>query len=298
MHTSGKVLAFLVVIAGVASTFLTAKLIAVQNSWTAKSQQFEQQYARTSEDLTKARKEFLALRDEIEATLREWGSTWTVDTQIANPAEGRLQIDAGTNFGLKDQMVIHGFQPLPDGSTIYRGRFTVVSTQADRSVVVPNWRLRPIDLQAAGDVPAWQAGNWRWRSVVPSGYSSQFDAQLLAFTKADETLGDRAASLVIQQRLVADAQRQLQLRNAELVGGPELPQDPSLSAEYREGLIAPLQATEESRNKELLAIDALREKVRQERESVQRLQAENLALTQKLPQPVTTLTERNPSATN
>ena len=37
MHTSGKVLAFLVVLLAITASVLTAKLVQVRNSWTAKS---------------------------------------------------------------------------------------------------------------------------------------------------------------------------------------------------------------------------------------------------------------------
>ena len=292
MHTSGKVLAFLVLIAGVASTFLSAKLIQVRNSWTAKAQNFDQQYATTSADVEKLRKDFVEVTNDLQTMTREWGGfPFPVNTQIADAATGRLQIDVGTNFGLKDEMVIHGFQLQPDGSSIYRGPFRIVSAQTDQSAVVPTWRLRPIDMQATATTPAWQGGTWRWRSLVPSGYSQRVDEQNLAFVKAEQTLADRAASLQIQLRLVEDAGRQLQMRNAELVGGPELPQDPSLKPEFREGVVAPLKATEEERNKALLAIAALREAVRAERAAVQRLQSENLAMSRQLPQPAEVVTE-------
>lgn len=293
MHTSGKVLVFLVLIAGAASTVLTSKLIQVRNSWTVKAQRFDEQYAQTASDLEKQTKDFLTLRNEIESALREWGATTAVNTQIADQTTGRMQIDAGTNFGLKDQALIHGFQLLPDGTSIYRGPFTVTSAQADQAVVVPAWRLRRGEVQGTAEAPGWQGGTWRWRSVVPSGYSTRVDDQRIAFLKSEQTLDDRNHSLAIQQRLVADAQRQLQLRVAELVGGPELPQDPALAPEDREGLLSPLKATEEERNKLLLEIAALREAVRAERNAVQRLQSENQVIAGQLPQPAAVISGRD-----
>lgn len=295
MHKLGIVLACLVIVAALASSVLTAKLVQVRNSWTAKSSRFDQQYTTVSTDLAKAAAELQTVRQDIETTLREWGGTFSAETQIANPAEGRLQIDAGTNLGLKEQMVVYGFQVLPDGSSLYRGPFSVATAQADRSVVVPKWRLRPEDLQAIGAFPAWQPGTWRWRTVIPAAYSDRFDDQAVNFTKADETLGDRLQSLAIQQRLVADTQRQIDLRNAELVGGDNLPKDPALNPEDREGLVAPLESEEISRNKLLVEIDRLRRQVREEREKVQRLQAENLVLSEKLPQPASTLSNAGPA---
>ncbi len=300
MHISGKIFAFLVICCGLASTLLTAKLIQVRNSWTAKSQRFETDYPKTRTELEKARAEFTALRSGIEATIRDWGGTFAVETQIANPLEGRLQIAAGTNLGLKEQMVIHGFQLLPDQTSIYRGPFVIATAQADASLVVPQWRLRGDDLQASNDVPAWQGGTWRWRTMIPSGFSDRFNDQVTAFTLADETLADRQQSLALQQRIVADSERQLQYRTAELVGGQELPQDPALNPEDREGLVAPLEAEEESRNKILLTIADLRLAVRQERDRVRQLEQENLDLLRQLPQPANpaTVSKRPTGSTN
>ncbi len=293
MHKSGIILAVLVMIAAATATYFTAKVIQVRNSWTAKAQNFKDNYGKVATDLDAAKKKFVEVRDNIETALREWGATFAVDTQIANPAEGRLQLDAGTNFGLKEKMVLHGFEQLPDGSSLYRGPFSVATAQADRSVVVPAWRLRAGDVTGGQAAPGWQSGRWRWRSTIPSGYTTQFDGQVLSFLKADETVLDRTNSLKIQQRLVADTQRQVDFRTAELLGGDGLPQDESLKPEFRIGLVTPLEETEEARNKALLEIAQLREQVRAERAAVERLQAGNVELVQQLPQPGTMLTERD-----
>lgn len=296
MHWSGKTFAFLVIVAGLASTVLTAKVIKVRNSWAAKAQKFQTDYDKLAADTAKERAKLVALREDIETTLREWGLFWNTDTQAANAAEGRLQLAIGTNQSVEEGMVLHGFQLYDDPQnpgtqqTIYRGPFRVVTAQADQCLVLPAWRLRPADqgpvtLPSGGTVPGWQGGNWRWRSMLPSGYSDQFDDQTIAFTKAEETLAERQQTMAVQNRLFDDTTKQLAFRNAELFGGPDLAQDESLSPEYREGVVAPLQQTEEDRNGVLLSIAQLREQVRQERDTVLKLQAENLKLTQQLPQP-------------
>ena len=58
----------------------------------------------------------------------------------------------------------------------------------------PKWRIRP------GEPTEWQNGTWRWRSSIPSGYSQQFDEIMLNFTRGDETLADRRASIAVQAR--------------------------------------------------------------------------------------------------
>ncbi|HUQ72549.1 MAG TPA: hypothetical protein VM165_23680 [Planctomycetaceae bacterium] len=279
MNVWGKVLAFLVIVAAALSTYFTAKLIQVRNSWTKKSQTFVKSYEADEKQLHELQAQFLKVQTDTETALRSWGRTWAADTQIASPAEGRLQIVAGTGQGLADKQVIHGFELQQDGSSIYRGPFIVATAQADRSALVPTWRVRP------QDVVNWKPGQWRWRGFVPTAYSDRFDDQLLAFAKGDETLGDRRAAVAIQDRLIAEAQQQLKFRVAELVGGDELPKDEVLSAEFREGLVKPMEETEDRRNAVLLEIAELRAQVRASRDAVERLQAENLQLTQRLPQP-------------
>jgi|GEM_PF-704934 len=301
MHWSGKTFAFLVIVAGLASTVLTAKVINVRNSWAAKAQKFPTDYEKLAADTAKERAKLVALREDIETSLRDWGLYWVADTQAANAAEGRLQLGIGTNQRLEVGMVLHGFQlyedPQSPGTqqTIYRGPFRVVTAQADQCLVLPAWRLRPADqgpqtLPSGGTIPGWQGGNWRWRSMIPSGYSDQFDDQTIAFTKAEETLAERQQTMIVQNRLFDETTKQLAFRNAELFGGPDLAQDAALSAEYREGVVAPLEQSEEARNGVLLSIAKLREQVRQERDTVLKLQSENLKLTQQLPQPAVTET--------
>jgi hypothetical protein len=282
MNVWGKVLAFLVILAAAGSTYLTAKVIQVRNSWTKKSQAFVGNYQTADKQFNDLQAQFLKLRSTYETALRDWGGTMAADTQFANQAEGRLAIVAGTGQGLSEKQTLHGFELQPDGSSIYRGPFVISTAQADRSGLAPTWRVRP------QDVAGWKAGQWRWRGFIPSAYTDRFDDQAVAFAKGDETLGDRRAAIAIQDRLIAESQRQLKLRVAELVGGEELPQDESLTAEFREGLVKPIEETEDHRNAVLLEIAELRQQVRSARDAVERLQAENLELTQRLPQPATT----------
>jgi hypothetical protein len=285
MNVWGKVLAFLVILAAAGSTYLTAKLIQVRNSWTKKSQAFVGNYQTADKQLNDLQAQFVKLRSTYETALRDWGGTMTADTQPAGP-DGRLQIVAGTGQGLADKQTLHGFELQPDGNSIYRGPFVITTAQADRSALAPSWRTRPQDLAT------WKPGQWRWRGFIPSAYTDRFDDQLVAFAKGDETLGDRRAAVAIQDRLIAESQRQLKLRVAELVGGEELPQDEALNPEYREGLVKTSEETDDRRNTVLLEIAELRQQVRASRDAVERLQAENLELTQRLPQPATASVSR------
>uniref|UniRef100_A0A7C4QPV0 Uncharacterized protein n=1 Tax=Schlesneria paludicola TaxID=360056 RepID=A0A7C4QPV0_9PLAN len=287
MNVWGKVFAVLVVLAAIANTFLTAKLIQVRNSYAAKAKGFETKYDTARAKLQEVRRQAEQLRNEWEATERDWGLRWVVNTQVTNAATGQLAVDLGTNHRLKDQQLLHGFEVLGEGQTVYRGAFVVTTAQADRSALQATWRVRPEDAQT------WQSTRWRWRTMIPSGYSKRFDEQAMAFSLLDETLADRRATLQIQEQLIRNAQQQRKRRIAELLGGEELSTEESLPPEYTQGLAATLATTEEERNKVIVEIDDLRRRVRQARDAVRRLQQQNEQLVLKLPQPVSAVSRRD-----
>lgn len=290
MNVWGKVLAVLVVITAVLATIFTAKLITVRNSWTAKTQSFEKNFQQADDEARKATQQLKLVLDEKEQLNREWGTAFNaaggVNSQLLNnPPDGRIEVGLGANHGLKEGQVLHGFELQADGASIYRGPFKVLpGTQAERCAVQPHFFVR------AGEVNGWKSGLWRWRSSVPSGYSSRSDDLQISFTRADETLADRRNSLAIQDRLTAEADAGLARRRAELVGGGQLTQEPAVAAEFRVGLVSTVAATEEERNTVLLEIADLRQKVRAARDAVQLLQQKNRELIQKLPQPPTDIT--------
>lgn len=282
MNNWGKALAVMVVLAGLGSMILTAKLITVRNSWAAKSNTFIKNYADTAKQVRESNEQRQLVLHELERMNREWGTDFRaaggVQTQALNPAEGKLEVQLGLGAGLQEKQLVHGFEIQGDGSSIYRGPYMVSGPpQAERSAVAPAWRIRP------NEPAGWQAGRWRWRSSIPSGYSQQFDKLMGDFTRADEVLADRNASIAIQDKLIADATMALQRRQAELVGGDELPKDDNIPPEFRNGLVSTLEAAEEERNRVLLEIAALRRQVREARDAVVQLQQQNLALSQKLP---------------
>jgi hypothetical protein len=290
MHWSGKLFAVLVVLAAVVAVWLTAELIEDRNSWARKAATFETEHATNQAKLQESRRQAEQLRTELETTLREWGGalgTWITNTSVTSPAEGKLSVDLGTNQRIKDSQVLHGFELSPDGKSAYRGAFIVTTAQADRSALQPTWRVRP------EDAATWRPGQWRWRSLVPSAYAQHADEQALSFAEIDETLNDRAATLQIQNQLIAEAQQQLKERKAELLGGEELAQDEVLGPEFRQGLSITLSSLEEERNKLLLENDDLRRRVRTARDAVLRLQQQNEQLVQKLPQPAPEVSKRD-----
>jgi hypothetical protein len=285
MHVMGKVGVWLVVIAAAASTVLTSKLIQVRNSWTKKASTYQTQYQALLPKIAALNEQVARLEADRIRAAQLYGRYWKdVPTQVMKADEGVLVIGIGANNGIREKQVLYGFETLPNGTTVYRGDFTVVTARDVQAQVQPNWKVR------ADDVQTWQPNaNWRWRDMIPPGDQPVFDQQILAIAKTDDVLVDRKKKLATETNLEMHATAQLKLREAELVGGDQLSKDPAVDVEFREGLVAAVEQVEESRNQVLRKVDELRRRLRVVQQGVDHQTAENLELTGKLPQPATSV---------
>ena len=279
MHTMGKVGVWLVVVAALAASTLTSKLIQVRDGWTKKDVTAQASFRALVPKIDELQEQLKALEGERFRALDLWGTS-SVPVQTAVQAQGVLTIELGNNSGITEKKVIYGFEVQPDNSVVYRGDFTVTAAQNAQAQLQPNWRVR------AEDVASWKSGMWRWRNQLPSAYQQNFDKQLLLLGQAEDALSDRRQSVEVQTKLFAQAQEQLKLREAELVGGEQLSKDPAVDVEFREGLVAGVEQVEEARNLVLTKVDGLRRKLRAVQNNVDELQKLNVELTDKLPQPM------------
>lgn len=277
MHMMGKIAVWLVVLAAIASTLFTAKLIQVRNSWTKKSNSFRDQYQALQPKIADQTLQVAALQAELFRAQDLWGRTFkSVPTQMGRP--GELIIGLGQNDLINPKEYLYGFEILPDGTSVYRGDFTVEVAQNVQAQLRPNWVVRPEDIQT------WQPGNWRWRTMIPPGYQPVYDAQTQAILRLDDVLADRREKLKRENALEMEQIDQLKLREAELVGGDQLSKDPDSNIEFRLGLVAAVEEAEESRNQLLRKVDELRRRVRVVQQGVDKRSAENRDLIRKLPQ--------------
>ena len=280
MHTSGKVLAFLVVLLAITASVLTAKLVQVRNSWTAKSVASKNKFNDISPKIVALQAQIDSLNNELFRSRELWGSFFfPVQTEVLNPNDGTVRVGVGSDNGVRDKFLMHGFETAEDGTSIYRGSFLPVDIQNNTASLKPNWRANPEEIRT------WKPGNWRWRNLVPPGYVDNFDKQLTTILKHEETLSDRVRTLKGQVKLLAEANAKLKLREAELVGGAELPKTESVNPEFRDGLVAAMAAAEEDRNQTLLTIDKLRRDVRSVQADIEQMLSDNIELTIRLPQP-------------
>ncbi|MCX7406854.1 MAG: hypothetical protein NTZ32_02120 [Planctomycetales bacterium] len=287
MHTMGKVGIWLVVVAAVAATMLTSKLIQVRNGWTKKASVAREEYRALVPKLAELQEQLDALEGDRFRALELWGnSSPPVPTTVQ--AQGALVVDLGTNSGITEKKVVYGFEVLPDNSVVYRGDFTVATARDVQSQLTPNWKVRN------QDGATWQSSKWRWRNQLPSAYQQNFDKQILLLSQREDDLAVWRRSQDVQTKLVAQSQEQLKLREAELVGGDQLSKNAADAVEHREGLVAAVEQVEESRNQVLTKVDDLRRKLRTVQTDVDRLKALNVELTDKLPQPEKVQAANNP----
>lgn len=278
MNVWGKVFAFLVVVAALIASVFTAKLVQVRNSWTAKTLASKNKFNDLQPKVAALESQIDSLRAEIFRSKELWGNFWpTVQTGVKE--DGSLEVGIGSDAGVRPNLLLHGFEILPDGTSVYRGSFLPADIQNASTSLKPNWRPNP------NEVKTWQSGVWRWRNLVPPGYQENFDKQLTAMLRLEETLNDRIRTLKGQKELQAEANSKLKLREAELVGGDELAKGESVDTEHKEGLVTAITAEEEDRNQTLLKLDELRRKIRSVQSDIESLQTENLELTNRLPQP-------------
>ena len=295
MHWIGKVSAWLLALLLIPGAIVfTSKFITVRNSWISKSEKLKDEAAKLTAQIQENEATVERLQYELHRANQLWGKSYPatggapVRTTIQNPTEGTLAVSLGAKSDppIHQGQWLYGFELLGDGSAVYRGMFVAETVRDGESLLLPNWRMRP------GDTQGWQNGNWRWRIQLPSAYPNRFDELEQTLVRQDELLGDRLQTLAVQETLIAAAKEQLKLREAELVGGAELPQNPALAPEFRLGLISALEEAEESRNAELVAIDQLRRSVRLLHRQIEERVSGNRDLAGQLPQPSTAVSQK------
>lgn len=279
MHTMGKVGVWLVVVASLAASMLTSKLIQVRDGWTKKDVAARDQYRAVVPKIAELQEQLSALEGERFRALNLWGHS-SPPAQTTVQAQGALTVDLGTDNGFVEKRTVYGFEIQPDNSVIYRGDFTIETARNGQSQLQPNWKVR------AEDGVTWKSERWRWRNQLPPAFQQNFDKQILLLGQTEDSLNDRRKTVEVQTQLLAQAQEQLELREAELVGGDQLKKGAALDVEFREGLVAGVEQVEEARNQILTKVDTLRRKLRAAQSEIDRLQKGNIELAAKLPQPV------------
>lgn len=292
MNTFGQVLAWLTVVAALVATFFTSKLVDVRNSYARKLHAQTKRYDAVVPELDKKRIELATLKSQSLRAEKDWGTVkdetrdLRSETKFANPAQGVLSINLGSNHGIAEKSRIYGFELSEDGTSKYRGVFVAEKVGPAQCEAKLDGRIRK------GDVDGWVEGTWRWRQTVPFAQIKRFSDLQYQLFKLDDEVKDRNRTISIQQEILEGVQAQLETRKGELLGDENKQVSPTALPEEKQGLISALAAVEEQRNAQLAKVDELRRKVRQERRLIDDLQAKNQHLVSRLPQPASNSTAK------
>lgn len=276
MHTSGKVLAWFVVVGGLAAVFLSAKALAVRNSWMELAQKNELTIRKNDEQIDLKQRELRRLRGELARTMLGWDRYWSRVKGNVSP-QGLLTIGVGSTFGIQPDQVLQVFAVGPEGGSRYLGSYKVTRVAETACEAKPNWLI------AAGDYtarPEFEARVW---AMIPGQYQARLtalDQQLLA---AEQTLTTNKNELARQNELQDQTDKLIASRLSEIEGAADLQGKP-LPQVYIKGLLSGMVDEEEARNAALIEADRLRRELKETREKFEQTMKANRELTNSLPQ--------------
>lgn len=274
MHTSGKVLAWFVVIGGLAAIYLSAKTLSIRNEWMKLAQKNEADILKNDEQILVKTRQLDSLRSEFARSMLGWDRYWPEVESRLNQ-KGELLLGLGTGYGVQPDQVLYIFAPQPDGSSKYLGDFRVTKPGETNVVAVPNW------FRYAGQIIP---GEYKVR--VRTQILNQFQARLGGLEQqllaADQTVLDNESELAKQVQLTEHADKLITTRLTEINGDPAL-EGKTLPDVNIKGLIAAMADEEEARNAALLETDRLLRELKTTRESFVETLKANQKLTESLP---------------
>jgi len=241
MHALGKFFLFLVVAGSVGAIYMSSRAFEVRNSWLKLSERLEKEVETNKLAADKSDSEREKLTLQFESLARPWQAYWTgikVDRQPGAEAAGGLLIQLGLPLlkqpaDAANPILIHAFQPVPGSNEpAYVGEFKVEQLGEGQSVLMPNWRLRP------NEVDQWIVGeNWHFREAIPAGNKALIGALEEQLSEGLERLLARQAELAQTEAIIARTQEVLASRVGDIEGipNPQEKQD-KLPPEYVAGL--------------------------------------------------------------
>jgi hypothetical protein len=275
MHTSGKVLAWVVVLGAACAIWLSAKALGVRNAWMQVAHTNEANFLANQEKIRVKTLEVDHKRSELARTMLGWDRYWNnIDARLNRS----LQLGIGTSDGVKPEQVLFIFAINADGSSRYVGDFKVADRITETSCTAnPNW------LRQSGDITpgTFKA---RVRTLIPN----QFQARLAAIEQqaiaAEQAFLSNQAELDRQKQLTEQTEKLIAARLTELNGDPALEGKPLPPVNIK-GLLAALVDEEEARNAALVTVDQLLRELKTTRERFVETLNANRRLTESLPRP-------------
>ncbi|MCA9097063.1 MAG: hypothetical protein KDA36_01710, partial [Planctomycetaceae bacterium] len=168
-------------------------------------------------------------------------------------------------------ILIHAFQPVPGSNEpAYVGEFKVEQLGEGQSVLMPNWMLRP------DEVDQWIVGeNWHFREAIPAGSKALIGALEEQLSEGLERLLARQAELAQTEAIIARTQEVLASRVGDIEGisNPEEKQD-KLPPEYVAGLQQTILDEEAAVNAVTADVQQLRDELFDIQERIDELKQE------------------------
>jgi hypothetical protein len=262
MHIAGKLLGVVLFFTAATGFIFAAHLVDVRGKWLDQFQKIKQKNDEVAPKLAEARVKREEARAELERETLRWDRFWPNEVGQFIPRSGTLNINAGSQNGIANTMTLYAFPLNKNGAPSYVGAFNVFQLQPNLAVLKPAFRVRP------EDVPNWNAGNWRLRTMIPSSLASRIAGLEAELVVADELLAKQQSNLETQTKLVTAAHDQRDERIAELLGGGNANPAPP-------GLVAEITQADDQRNASLLEVDRLRREINTAEQHVRRLIQQN-----------------------
>ncbi|MDA0832005.1 MAG: hypothetical protein O2955_07480 [Planctomycetota bacterium] len=284
MHTLGKVLAFLVVVGAGIGAAIASRTVVIRSGYMKKIDEQNERLVKNAAQLEELQTKEQNLRSDLARLNLGWDRVWDgVGTQIQNDAS--IVISMGTNVGLTipaDQNlpvpVLHAFQPGSNGEYVYVGMFAASDVRENQSLLVPTFVPR------LSEVSTWQNGNWRFRSLIPAGYTERFLNLAGRLNTYDQLKEAKTANLEAQTQLKLVAEQHLKNRLNELNGNPDFQNaEGKLPPEDVKGYVATITDVEEQRNQAWEVVDELRRRLFHAHSNMVELIKANRELAGKLP---------------
>lgn len=279
MHVFGHVLIWLIAVAALAATVLSAKTYDVRNSWIKKVDQLKQDVAKNEPIIAEKEDRLDALQDELTRTTLGWGEPFVnVNGELGAAFQLTLQDPnlmawlASLDPAAQAAQVVYVFRPQPDGSSLYIGSFQLagqVAQGAQGAAFTPTWTPRNEDyIQELVQNPS---GPFRVRPLVPAHFPGSYAEIRGEMALAERLLLDKQDDLKEQQAREADAKAIRDQRNEQLQG--------------QDGLVSQLKTAEDARNAELEELDHWRREVDEARKEIEALLNQSREMENQLEQP-------------
>jgi hypothetical protein len=275
MHTSGKVLAGLLIVGLGVAFHASAKAYAVRDAWMKLAQDNEAAIKKNDEEIAVKTRTLKDKRNEFARTMIGWDREWIAPAARLEQ-NGSISLQIGTNQGMQPGQVLYVFAPNADGTSVYVGDFKVERTNEGGTQANPNSRRRPMDFKQA------QFQNARVRTLIPNQYVKRLNDLDQLLLDAELSIRTNKEELARQGRLSEQVEKVIAARLAELNGNPDKANQ-QIPPVHINGLLTSIVSEEEARNAALIEADRLMRELKKTRDEFQMIRKENQQRVDSLP---------------